>query len=200
MAKDVHPIVRQIIERDRHVSLSNREVIRHVISKLRDGYETFHALPKADRRRLVEDCIKVHAQNQLLYAEVMGGTRRRKRRRRAEGTNPPSTLSGSDVVGLMRKHRRTIEALAFRLGATQKRVRQVRERGLAEPLAVRDWIEAITGDDPGPIPVQYRIQQRDEECECSFCGCPLYVGDEAFEYVGGAYCSVSCCRQSRSWK
>lgn len=199
MARSVHPIVRQIIDRDCHVSMSHREVVRHVISRLRNGRETFRALAKADRRRLIEDCIQVHRENWALYCEVMRGTPRRTPENGGEGTVPAASLSGKEVARLMRRHHRTIASLAFRLGTTQKRIRQARQRGLDDPLAVRDWIEAITGVDPGPIPARYVIRRQAEECECSFCGCPLYVGDAAFEYVGGAFCSVACCRQSRGW-
>ena len=50
---DIHPIIRQIIDRDCHVSWSNRRVIRHVVSKLRDGQRTFRAMPREDRRTLL---------------------------------------------------------------------------------------------------------------------------------------------------
>jgi hypothetical protein len=69
----VHPIVRQIIDRDCHVSMKGREVVRHVISKLRDGYRTFRALPKRDRRQLIDDCLRHHRANVDLYVFVMRG-------------------------------------------------------------------------------------------------------------------------------
>ncbi len=69
----IHPIVRQIIDRDCHVSLSNRSVIRHVISKLRDGRQTYFAMPREDRRSLLRQCIARHRQNWEEYAAVMGG-------------------------------------------------------------------------------------------------------------------------------
>lgn len=50
---DIHPIIRQIIDRDCHVSWSNRRVIRHVISKLRNGFETYQTMPRDDRRELL---------------------------------------------------------------------------------------------------------------------------------------------------
>jgi hypothetical protein len=68
---DAHPIVRQIIDRDCHVAESNRNVIDHVIGKLSDGYATFRGLPKAERRRFLEDCIAVHAANRAEYEAVM---------------------------------------------------------------------------------------------------------------------------------
>lgn len=60
-------------------------------------------------------------------------------------------LSGNDVIRLMRKFRVTIRDLSLRTGITQKRIRQVRSAGLDSRNAVRDWIEAITGKDPGPV-------------------------------------------------
>jgi hypothetical protein len=108
-------------------------------------------------------------------------------------------LDGKQVVSLMRKHKKTIRGLSFAMGITQKRIRQVRAQGLTDPLSIRDWLEAITGEDPGPIPGRYRVSGRNEEGDCNYCGFPLFSGDEAYEYVGGMYCSVSCCRQSRGW-
>ncbi len=196
-----HPLIRQIIDRDCHVSMSAKAVVRHVISKLKNGYETYRAMPKADRRKLIEDCLKVHQRNRQLFTTVMSGSTGPPKRIRAERPVPlPAKLSGKEVVRLMRKHRKSIAGLAFRLGSTQKRVREVRAGGLANALAVRDWLEAITGDDPGPIPERYRIRNHTEEAPCGFCGCPLYAGDDAYEYVGEVFCSVSCCRQSRGWK
>jgi hypothetical protein len=66
-----HPIVRQIIDRDCHVAETNRNVIDHVIDRLSDGYATYRAMPKAERRRLLEDCIAVHAANRAEYEAVM---------------------------------------------------------------------------------------------------------------------------------
>jgi hypothetical protein len=89
----VHPIFRQIIDRDCHVSMRNRDVIRHVISKLRDGNDTFRAMPRDDRRELLRQCIAVHRENWELYVDVMSGDvsgRRRRRKRRINGNNSPS--------------------------------------------------------------------------------------------------------------
>jgi|GEM_PF-778497 len=196
--KDVHPIVKQIINRDCHVGESNRTVVRYVISKLKNGYESFRKMPKADRRMLIEQCIKQHRGNFKEYVEVMSGfTRTADGKLSLDGL--PSKLSGGEVIRLMRKHKVTIEQLAFRLGSTMKRVREIRQKGLAKATVVRDWIQAITGEDPGPIPDKYRINNRQEEGSCGFCGYPLYVGDEAFDYVGEMFCSIYCCRKSRNW-
>ena len=78
----VHPIVRQIINRDCHVSMSNRDVIRHVVSKLRDGCRTFRSMPRPDRRALMTQCIRQHRENVELYVDVMCGDVSRRRRQR----------------------------------------------------------------------------------------------------------------------
>ncbi len=60
---------------------------RHVISKLKDGYATFRALPREDRREFMLQCIEVHRQNFELYCAVMTGDftgRRRRNRKRKE--------------------------------------------------------------------------------------------------------------------
>ncbi|MFO0941567.1 MAG: hypothetical protein U0930_12465 [Pirellulales bacterium] len=111
----------------------------------------------------------------------------------------PQSLTGKEIVRLMRKNGKTIESLSFRMGIPQKRIRQIREKGTADVLAIRDWMEAITGVDPGPIPEKIRICGTREEGNCCYCGCPLYSGDEAFEYVGSMFCSTTCCRKSRGW-
>ena len=67
----VHPIVKQIIDRDCHVAETNRTVIRYVVSKLRGGWQTFRSLPKSDRRQLMQQCIQQHRDNRKLYLAVM---------------------------------------------------------------------------------------------------------------------------------
>lgn len=191
----VHPIIRQIIDRDCHVGETEKNVVRHVISKLRDGYDTFRKLSLVERRQFIEQCLTRHRANRREYIEVMSGfTRTLGKEHAVQGS-----MTGQEVVVLMRQHKKTISLLAFRLGTSQKRVREVRQHGLYDPLAVRDWIEAITGTDPGPIPERYRINGNREETECAFCGYPLFHNDEAYEYVSDVFCSISCCRKSRNW-
>jgi hypothetical protein len=60
-------------------------------------------------------------------------------------------IAGEAISRLMRKHKVTIRELAERTGITMKRIRQVRAIGLEDRLAIRDWIEAIVGSDPGPM-------------------------------------------------
>lgn len=192
----VHPIIRQIIDRDCHVGTPTHEVVRHVIRKLRHGYETFRGMSPADRSILVAQAAFHHRSNFKLYVEVMSGFNHTV----GEGTSKfPAQLAGKEIVGLMRKHRVKIRSLAYRLGTTLKRIREIRSKGLDCPLAVRDWIQAITGDDPGPIPEPVRITLEDREPKCEFCGLPLTPNDSAYKYVGEVYCSVTCCRTSRGW-
>jgi hypothetical protein len=58
-------------------------------------------------------------------------------------------MTGKELITMMRRHNVTISELARRIQITQKRVRMRRETGL-NPETARDWIQAITGIDPGP--------------------------------------------------
>jgi hypothetical protein len=58
-------------------------------------------------------------------------------------------LSGPDLCKVMRQHKVTIAELKRRTGITMKVIRQRRETGLTDAYAIRDWLQAITGDDPG---------------------------------------------------
>ena len=68
---EVHPIVRQIIDRDCHVREPYGAVIRHVVGKLRGGHKAFRGMPRADRRLLMQQCIQQHRANRELYVAVM---------------------------------------------------------------------------------------------------------------------------------
>ena len=196
-----HPIIRQIVDRDCHVAMSAREVVRYVISRLRDGYKTFRAMPRSERHRLIEDCVRRHRENFQLYAEVMNGAPRQRPKSTADsGKMPPEKLAGTELRRLMRRHRVTIAELAIRTGVTQKRIRKARELGVSDPLVVRDWIQAITGTDPGPIPEKYCVRNSTEETECEFCGCPICCGETAYSYLSETFCSRQCCRANRGWE
>lgn len=54
------------------------------------------------------------------------------------------TLSGAMVCRLMRKHHVTIAGLAAKFKLTQKRVREVRAKGVSGFLAM-EWSYMITG-------------------------------------------------------
>ncbi len=58
-------------------------------------------------------------------------------------------MNGNHIRWLMRVHKVTIRQLAVRMDITIARIRYVRLHGLAEPHIIRDWLEAITGRDPG---------------------------------------------------
>jgi hypothetical protein len=67
---EVSGIVRQIVGRC-HVSDSNTRVIRYVISRLKNKYQTFAAMPKEHRRNLMLQVITEHSDNRKLYRSVM---------------------------------------------------------------------------------------------------------------------------------
>ena len=62
-------------------------------------------------------------------------------------------LTGAELRRLMRRRHVTISTLARRLDMPMKRVRFRRAHGFdsTEGAAARDWIEAVTGADPGPL-------------------------------------------------
>jgi hypothetical protein len=57
-------------------------------------------------------------------------------------------LHGWQVEALMNRRGVTIKALAERMGLTQKRVREVREKGLLahDAFTALDWVEAVCGE------------------------------------------------------
>ncbi len=58
-------------------------------------------------------------------------------------------MTGKELITMMRRHKVTIRELARRIQIPQKRVRIRRDIGLDAETA-RDWIQSITGVDPGP--------------------------------------------------
>ena len=111
-------------------------------------------------------------------------------------TLPPSILTGEDIVRLMRKHRITISVLAVKLGSSQRRVRLLKHTGLTDAAVIRDWLEAITGQDPGPVPKRCKIENEYEGAEYHFCGYPLFHDDVVWRYADRVYCTIDCCRKS----
>ena len=65
---------------------------------------------------------------------------------------PPWSLSGRDLRTLMRRHRVTIRMLAQRMDIPMTRIRACRTHGLTDWNVMRDWVEAMTGVDPGAVP------------------------------------------------
>lgn len=68
---------------------------------------------------------------------------------------PLRYLSAESLRRLMRRHHVTIRELARRVGCTQVRVKMFRKAGIGCRHAARDWIEAITGQDPGRLDGPY---------------------------------------------
>jgi hypothetical protein len=66
-------------------------------------------------------------------------------------------LSGQDVQRLMRRHHVTIRTLSRRMNISMTRVRFRRRHGIADRHVARDWLEAITGTDPGPLHAPIRL-------------------------------------------
>jgi hypothetical protein len=60
-------------------------------------------------------------------------------------------MTGQAIVKLMRAHGKTIRTLSAEMGITMKRVRHVRAHGTEDRYIARDWVQAITGTDPGDI-------------------------------------------------
>ena len=110
-------------------------------------------------------------------------------------TLPPSILKGEDIVILMRKHRITISVLAVKVGSSQRRVRLLRHTGLTDAAVIRNWLEAITGQDPGPVPKRCKIENAYEGAECHFCRYPLFHNDVAWRYADRVYCTMDCVRK-----
>ena len=84
-----------------------------------------------------------------------------------------------------------IRDLAQRLGMTQRRIRECRRAGLGNPHAVRDWLEAITGHDPGPRPEVAYVQRWELPLTCR-CGRHLLLGDGVWRVYRHSWCSIDC--------
>ena len=65
-------MVRSIVGRC-HVGQSNRAVIRYFISRLREGYKTWSAVSRSERKRYMRWIVEAHAENRKLYRSVMNG-------------------------------------------------------------------------------------------------------------------------------
>jgi acyl-CoA reductase-like NAD-dependent aldehyde dehydrogenase len=89
--RPVDAILRRIIG-NLHVSASNRTVIRHVVARLKGGYQGYRQSSRAQRGALLRRIIKIHADNRKLYVAVMsgrlGGTRKRRKARVDPNSQP----------------------------------------------------------------------------------------------------------------
>ena len=132
--------------------------------KFRDYTVAYAKLPTADLERMADDLLALAqtldtstkkswvTEDQLNAALTVIQWRKDARNRNpaAPRSRMEPKLSAAEVERLMRKHGVTIAALAKRMGITQTRVRDVRARGVVGAEFVRDWLQAITGADPGP--------------------------------------------------
>ena len=110
-------------------------------------------------------------------------------------TLPPSILTSEELISLMRKHSITIPVLAAKVGLSQRRVRLLRHTGLTDAAVIRDWLEAITGQDPGPVPKRCRIENVYEGAECHSCRYPLFHDEVVWRYADHVYCNIDCVRR-----
>jgi len=69
-------------------------------------------------------------------------------------------MTGKSLTSMMRREHVTIRQLKARSGFTLKRIREVRESGIYDAHVCRDWIQSITGADPGQELAEYYAQQR----------------------------------------
>lgn len=60
-------------------------------------------------------------------------------------------MNGGDLTKLMRSYGVTIKQLAERMDITMKRVREVRKHGTMSWNSKRDFVQAVTGVDPGDL-------------------------------------------------
>jgi hypothetical protein len=58
-------------------------------------------------------------------------------------------IDGRDVCRLMRRHGVKTRDLKARSGLTIRAIREARAAGIVGPYRVRDWVQAISGSDPG---------------------------------------------------
>jgi hypothetical protein len=63
----------------------------------------------------------------------------------------PLLLTGPALCRLMRIHKCPMRTLSARMGITLARIRLRRTHGISDPYVARDWIQAVTGTDPGPL-------------------------------------------------
>ena len=68
-------IISQIVDR-LDVRTGKLAVVRYVISRMKNGYKTFRALPKASKRDIIKRALGQHRDNQVLYSYVMGGQKK----------------------------------------------------------------------------------------------------------------------------
>ena len=157
--RNIHPIIRQIIDRDCHVSESSRAVVRHVISKLKNGYATYREWSQADRRQFVDQCIAQHRANQRLYDEVMNGFPTCKKAER-QLLKQIESVSPEVLAELMRENAVSQQYLAFRLGWSIGRVKAACQYGLRKPREIEVWLTAISEAESSDVPKEVSDSER----------------------------------------
>jgi acyl-CoA reductase-like NAD-dependent aldehyde dehydrogenase len=56
-----------------HVMTSDRNAIREIISRLRNGKATWKAMPRRQRHDTIREILRIHRANRKLYVDVMCG-------------------------------------------------------------------------------------------------------------------------------
>lgn len=62
-----------------------------------------------------------------------------------------AVMTSGQVRGLMLRHHKTVKAVASKMKVPEDRVREARARGVAGAAVIRDWVQGITGKDPGRL-------------------------------------------------
>lgn len=57
-----------------HVGESNRQVLRFIISHLKQGYAAWQAMGREQRRLVMRAAFEIHRENRETYRAVMNGT------------------------------------------------------------------------------------------------------------------------------
>ena len=65
-------MIRQIVG-SCHAGMSNRAVIKYVVSRLKRKYKTWVVMPRGDRKTMMREIIRIHRANRKLYNDVMKG-------------------------------------------------------------------------------------------------------------------------------
>lgn len=65
-------MIKQVVDRC-HVGDTNRQVIRFLISRLRNGYQTWIGMEREKRRLVMQECVRIHHENREVYRSVMNG-------------------------------------------------------------------------------------------------------------------------------
>ncbi len=56
-----------------HVGERDSAVLRYVVSRLKDGKQTWRGISRERRREIVGEVVREHRENRQLYVDVMSG-------------------------------------------------------------------------------------------------------------------------------